>query len=118
LKNRGADEVERRLLDMIEAIERIERFTTGRKRADLDTDDMLREAVLHSLQTIGEAGRHVPNTYWSEYDTDSWVAMVRMRNRIVHGYAGVNNDIVWQVVATELAPLLAALHRLLTKIRG
>jgi uncharacterized protein with HEPN domain len=39
--------------------------------------------------------------------------IVAARNRLIHGYLGIDDDTLWSIVATDLVPLRAALMRLL-----
>jgi uncharacterized protein with HEPN domain len=81
-------------------------------RAAFDQDENLRLALAHLIQTIGEAARHVPENFRKSHPEIPWKAIVAMRHKVVHDYMHVDFDIVWDVVTTDLPPLVAELERL------
>lgn len=42
-----------------------------------------------------------------------WRLIVAVRNRLIHGYLGIDDDTLWSIVNDDLVPLRAALARLL-----
>jgi uncharacterized protein with HEPN domain len=83
--------------------------TQGISRETYDADENLRFALIHLVQTIGEAARQVSREFCDSHSKIRWVDIVGMRHRIVHDYLGVDDDIVWQVVTEDLPKLIAAL---------
>jgi uncharacterized protein with HEPN domain len=102
-----------KLMHMRDAVEQALMFCRDREKADLATDAMLRRAVLHALQEVGEASRHVTPTVRQQIAGVPWTQVVGMRNHLVHGYFDVNLDLVWNVVRLELPALLAAIKEYL-----
>jgi uncharacterized protein with HEPN domain len=102
--------------DAQQAAERVARFTADRTLAEYETDEYLRSAVERQFEIIGEAlnqlSRVDPATAATIADLPRIVAF---RNVLVHGYASVDNRIVWGVIEGSLASLRAALDRLLTQ---
>jgi uncharacterized protein with HEPN domain len=93
-----------RLLDIQEAIERIERYA-ARGREAFEQDELIQIWVLYHLQIIGEAARALPPEFTAQHPQIPWPRIVGMRNILVHNYFGVDVSIVWSVVVREL-PLL------------
>lgn len=60
---------------------------------------------MRSLEIIGEAAKNVSREVRERYPNVEWKAMGRMRDRLIHGYFGVDYDIVWDVVANKI-PIL------------
>ena len=79
-----------------------------------DADENLRLALTHLVQVIGEAGRNVSSDFCNEHPEIPWQDIVGMRNKVVHDYLGVDEDIVWQVVTEDLPTLIASLDEILT----
>jgi uncharacterized protein with HEPN domain len=77
-------------------------------------DEVLRLALVHIIQTIGEAARLVSSELRARHPEIPWPAIIGMRHRIVHDYLNVDEEIVWQTVTTELGPLILLLEPLLT----
>jgi len=95
---------------MIEAAELALRFVKGRKPEDLLNDDMLRMALLHAVQIVGEAAAKVSDEVKNEAPDIPWSLIVGMRNRLVHGYMEIDDDILWSTVTDRMPALLTSLR--------
>jgi uncharacterized protein with HEPN domain len=80
-----------RLLDVIEAIERIERYA-ARGREAFDRDELLQTWVVHHIQIVGEAVRKLSDALRSEHPEIPWAEIIGMRNIVVHDYFGVDTE--------------------------
>jgi uncharacterized protein with HEPN domain len=102
------------LWDAQQAAERIVRFTANRSFENYLADDMLRAAVERQFEIIGEAlgglKRLEPETAGAISDLSRIVAF---RNILIHGYASVDNQLIWGVIEGDLARLRSELERLL-----
>ncbi len=88
----------------------------GTGRAEYDADENLRLALVHLVQTIGEAARRVSMLGRARYPEIPWVEIIGMRSRIVHDYLAVDEDVVWEVVTHDLPPLIGHLERALGSV--
>lgn len=96
------------LHDAIDALMRIRRFTEGRSFEDYVADEMLRSAVERQLAIVGEA-------LWRLRSIDAATAaairdldrIVAFRHVLVHGYAAVDDKLVWGVIDSRLDDLAA-----------
>jgi uncharacterized protein with HEPN domain len=70
-------------------------------------------AVVHSIQTIGEAANGVSAGLREEYPDVPWRQIVDVRNLLAHGYRFVDPRIVWQVVVRDLPGLEGQVRRIL-----
>ena len=93
-----------RLLDILEAIERIEKYS-ARGRSVFDEDELIQTWVLHHLQIIGEAVRSLSPETTSHSDDIEWSRIIGMRNILVHNYFSIDTDIVWAVIENDLQNL-------------
>ena len=99
-------EAQKRLRDIADACAAAERFTAGKNFSDYETDEMLRAAVERKLAIIGEAFNQLEAADASVTETFPELRkIVGMRNRIVHGYDSLDEELVWDVVKNRL-PLL------------
>lgn len=85
---------------------------SGKSRAQFDADENLRLALAHLLQIIGEAARRVSSEFQEGHPNVPWRAIVGMRNKVVHDYLNVDEDIVWDTVVRELPPLVTERKRI------
>jgi uncharacterized protein with HEPN domain len=84
--------------------------TRGRERADLDSDIILAAALERFVEVIGEAAGKVSDATRGELGSVPWHGMIGMRNRLVHGYAAVDHDVVWAVATEDLPALITDLE--------
>jgi len=81
-------------------------------RATYDADENLRLALIHLVQVIGEAARHVSRAFTAAHPEIPWENIVGMRHKVVHDYLGVDDDVVWEVVTEDLPKLVETLEPL------
>ena len=62
---------------------------------------------------IGEAASQVTPPGRARFQDIPWLDIINTRNRIVHDYVMINDDMVWQIIKEELPVLIAALERAL-----
>jgi uncharacterized protein with HEPN domain len=91
--------------DILEAIEKIERFTSDMRYEESIEDPKTVDAVLRNFEVIGEAAKNVPEDTRQEYDDVPWSEMAGMRDKLIHGYATVELQIVWTTIEEELPTL-------------
>jgi uncharacterized protein with HEPN domain len=79
--------------------------TAGLERGEFLASETLRRAFVRSLEIIGEAAKQVPEGFRAEYQAVDWRAMSGMRDRLIHGYFGVDYELVWDVVQNRIPHL-------------
>ena len=77
---------------MIRAAEAVTAFVAGRKRADLDTDDMLLFALVRAIEIIGEAASTVSAETRAAVPSVPWTRISAMRNRLIHAYFDIDHE--------------------------
>lgn len=97
------------LKDMADHARRAIEACRSRSRADLDTDLVLAAALERFIEIIGEAASRVSAPTRDAHTEVPWTEIVGMRNRLVHGYASVDHDVLWAVVTRDLPVLLEAI---------
>jgi uncharacterized protein with HEPN domain len=102
-----------RLLHMIEAVESVLRFTSNRRRSDLEIDQILLFAVVRAIEVLGEAASRGSDETRSAYPHVPWSLITDMRNRLIHGYFDIDTGIVWNTASQEIPALLTDLRKIL-----
>ena len=68
-------------------------------------NEVVKRAVVRSLEIIGEACKKIPADVKLKWHTISWKNMAGMRDRLIHDYIGINYSIVWDVVHNKIPEL-------------
>lgn len=101
------------LRDMLAFAERAVAAVADRTRSELESDVVLAAALERFIEVVGEAASKV-SAPTKEAATDiPWSEIIGMRNRLIHGYASVDYDIVWDVVSADLREMISNLEALL-----
>ena len=79
--------------------------TSGITKEQLLEDEVMKRAIVRSLEIIGEATKKIPVDIKLKWHTVSWKNMAGMRDRLIHDYVGVNYSIVWNVVRNFIPEL-------------
>jgi uncharacterized protein with HEPN domain len=105
-----------RLLDMLEAIRKIEQITSSEKYTErLQEDELVEVWVVHHLQIIGEAASRLSKEFREKHIDVAWGSMIGMRHVLVHGYFETDTEIVWKVVEKDLPTLKEQLETILAE---
>ena len=94
-----------RLQHIIEAIDRIIRYTSGKTYEDLVSDDMMYYAVVKNIEIIGEAANMLTPQFVATHPQTPWKQVKGMRNYIVHEYFQIDDTVVWGVVTNNIPQL-------------
>jgi len=82
-------------------------------RSDLDSNEMLRLALTHLVELVGEAASQVPEGTQKQYPQLPWSDVIGMRHRLIHGYDSIDFDILWETIRKNLPDLIALLDEIL-----
>jgi len=104
------------LHDILDAAESAEQFVAGMEFEAVAADKKTVWAVFCALEIIGEAAKSIPAALRQRYPTVPWRDMAGMRDKLVHGYFGINRRRVFDTVCTDLPPMRAAVARMLAEM--
>ncbi len=96
--------------DMIGFCERVLAYTRGLDQQAFIADRRAYDATLRNLELIGEAGSHVPEEVRDAYPAIPWREVVALRNRLIHAYLGIDDDVLWDIIKTDVPLLLDELQ--------
>lgn len=98
--------------DMIEFAGKVLAYTEGFNQARFVSSGLTYDATLRNLELIGEAATHIPDDVRAAHPEIPWRMIIATRNRLIHGYLGIDDDTLWSIIqddVPELLPLLQAL---------
>ncbi len=101
------------VVDILNAIIEVEEFTRGMDFERFLTDKKTINAVIRSLEVMGEAAKRIPEDVRQEYPDIPWKQMAGMRDKLIHEYSGMDLDIVWTAVKEELPPIKPLIEKVL-----
>lgn len=98
--------------DMIDFAEKVLAYTHEMEQSRFEQSGLNYDATLRNLELIGEAATHIPDHVRQFASHIDWRRIVATRNRLIHGYLGVDNDTLWSIIQTDIPALLHNLHAL------
>ena len=104
--------------DMIDAVDKAEKFIAGLDYDGFISDDKSVFAVIRALEIIGEASKRIPNQVKKEHPNIAWREIAGMRDKLTHDYFGVDAKVVWRTVKDDLPGLRSALIQILDETKS
>lgn len=91
--------------DIQEALRRARSYTEGQSYEQFLADTKTQDAVIRSLEILGEATKKLSSGLRESHPEIPWKSLAGVRDKLIHDYFGVNIDIVWQIVQDQLPAL-------------
>ncbi|OFX11093.1 MAG: nucleotidyltransferase [Alphaproteobacteria bacterium RIFOXYD12_FULL_60_8] len=101
--------------DMIACAEKVIAYAGELDQAGFEADGKSYDATVRNLELIGEAATHIPLSVRDAAPAIPWRQVIATRNQLIHGYLGIDNDILWSIVRSDIPDLLLRLRELKTK---
>lgn len=98
--------------DMISFAEKVITYTDGLDQERFVASGLNYDATVRNLELIGEAATHVPDAVRAAHPQVPWRLVIATRNRLIHGYLGIDNDTLWSIVVSDVPALLVSLRDL------
>ncbi|MFH1984480.1 MAG: DUF86 domain-containing protein [Pseudomonadota bacterium] len=94
---------------MIEFAQKVLYYTDGFDQDSFVTTDLTYDATLRNLELIGEAASHIPDEVRTTHPEIPWRLIIATRNRLIHGYLGIDDDTLWSIIQNDVPGLLPLL---------
>jgi len=104
--------------DILDSITDIENFIKDMNFEEFTKDRKTINAVVRSIEVIGEATKKIPKTLIDRYSDIPWEKMAGMRDKLIHEYFGIDIEILWKVAKDEVSPLKPLIQNTLKSLGG
>lgn len=104
------------LKDILEAAKRVTGYCKDLDYEGFLNDIKTQDAAVRNIEIIGEAAKNISPSYRELYPDIPWKNISGMRDKLIHGYFGVNLDIVWEVIKNDLPMLVGGIEAIITQI--
>ncbi|TAG49282.1 MAG: DUF86 domain-containing protein [Betaproteobacteria bacterium] len=92
--------------------QRVMTYTDGMNQGRFVASALTYDATLRNLELIGEAASKVPTDVQATMPQIPWRQIIATRNRVIHGYLGLDNDTLWSIIQTDVPALIVELEKL------
>ncbi len=93
------------LRHILDAIHRIGEYTEGVEYKDFMNNNLVQAGVIREIEIIGEASKRLTSEFRGKYPDIPWKKMAGMRDKVIHGYFGVDLDAVWDTIEKDITML-------------
>ena len=100
------------LTDMVLFTEKVILYTQGLSQQEFVDSGLNYDATVRNLELIGEAATHIPENIRKSHNLIPWRQIVATRNRLIHGYLGIDDDTLWSIIQDDTPRLLQLLNQL------
>ncbi len=76
---------------MLEAAQKVSRYTDGRDLASFTGDEMAYDATVRNLEILGEAAKNIPEEVRLRYPTVDWRGTAGLRDVVAHAYFALDD---------------------------
>lgn len=102
--------------DILDSIKDIDVFIKGIDFQNFKNDRKTINAVIRSLEIIGEAAKKIPDEIREKYSNISWKNIAGMRDKLIHEYFGIDEEIIWKVASEEIPALKSSIQKLFNEL--
>ncbi|MBU4245497.1 MAG: DUF86 domain-containing protein [Nanoarchaeota archaeon] len=98
-----------------ESMEKIEKSAKELSREDFLNSEETQDATIRRLEIIGEAAKNLPEEFRKKHPEIPWSEIIRTRDKLIHGYFGVDINLTYDIVKNDLPALKEKVKQILEK---
>jgi uncharacterized protein with HEPN domain len=99
------------LQDILDAADDVENFVDNLTYGEFIKDRKTLNAVIRSIEIIGEATKHIPETIRAKYEQVPWKQMAGMRDKLIHAYTGIDTETIWKAAKENIPQLKTTIQK-------
>ena len=103
------------ILDMFLACQRILKYIKDLSFEKFLKDDKTIDAVIRNIEILGEATKNLSESFTNKHKQIEWSKIAKARDKLIHFYFGINEEIVWDIATNDIPALLKKLKDLIEK---
>ncbi|MBX3617511.1 DUF86 domain-containing protein [Nitrosomonas sp.] len=103
--------------DMISFAEKVLVYTEGLDQTAFVASGLNYDATVRNLELIGEAATHIPVEIQEKHSAVAWRQVIATRNRLIHGYLGIDNDTLWSIIKDDVPVLIMRLRQISSSLK-
>ena len=104
------------LQDILDAVNDIEVFVGKMTYEQFIIDRKTLNAVVRSIEIIGEASKNIPQPMKEKYSALPWKEMAGMRDKLIHAYFGIDKETLWKAATKDIPPLKETVEKVLNNL--
>jgi len=104
------------LEDILICMEKIQTYVDGVTYDQFKNDSKTQDAIVRNIEVIGEAVKKLSDAFKTRYPSLPWKEIAGTRDRLIHGYFGVNIDIIWEIATIDIPKLKSDVEKIKNKI--
>jgi uncharacterized protein with HEPN domain len=103
--------------DMVAFAEKVLAYSEGLDQQAFIANGLNYDATVRNLELLGEAATHIPPEQRDAFPSIPWRQIIATRNRLIHGYLGIDNETLWSIIRDDIPGLLPELQKLKKQTR-
>ncbi len=104
------------LEDISDRIAKIDAYIADMSFEEFAKDDKTVSACIREIEVIGEASKQIPKEITDRFDDLPWSLMAKMRDKLIHWYFEIDEEIVWNVAKDKLPDIKTQIDKIIETI--
>jgi len=102
--------------DMLGFAENVVTYCEGLDLEKFEQTGLNYDATVRNLELIGEAANNIPKQIQEQNTSVPWRQIIATRNRLIHGYLGIDNDTLWSIIQDDIPSLIIELQKIVADL--